>query len=211
MSLINFDGIRKAPLNETPFPFAIVPDFLQQQELESLAKDFPSIEFPGSIPLEQVQYGSQFGVLIQELQGDRLRSVIEEKLSVNLQGRPVLITVRGKTRKRDGQIHTDTKSKLVTLLLYFNPAWEADGGRLRILKDGKHLDDYVAEVPPSIGTALIFKVTDNCWHGHKPFVGVRKTLQLNYVTDESALHSHLSRHNFSGKLKSFKHWIKGNY
>jgi hypothetical protein len=60
------------------------------------------------------------------------------------------------------------------------------------------------EIPPSLGTCFIFRVTDNCWHGHKIFKGVRRAIQLNYLTDEAALKQHRSRHNITAKLKNFK-------
>jgi hypothetical protein len=96
------------------------------------------------------------------------------------------------------------------MLLYLNPVWEAEGGWLRILRSSKDLDDYVVEVPPTFGTCLLFKVTDNCWHGHKPFEGTRKVLQLNYVKDDAALNRHLLRHSLSARLKSLKEvFMKG--
>ena len=59
-----------------------------------------------------------------------------------------MYTVRGFVRSRDGEIHTDSKTKLITVLLYMNEGWESDGGRLRILRSGTDLEDSVAEVPP---------------------------------------------------------------
>ena len=40
-----------------------------------------------------------------------------------------MVTVRGRTDARDGKIHSDSKSKLVTVLLYMNGTWEKPGGR----------------------------------------------------------------------------------
>jgi SM-20-related protein len=139
-----------------------------------------------------------------------LKTAIAQKFAVNLDDRSTMITVRGQASARDGRIHTDTKSKFLTMLLYLNPVWEAEGGWLRILKNGKSLEDYVAEIPPTFGTCLLFKVTDNCWHGHKPFKGTRKVLQLNYVTDDAALHRHLLRHSLTAKLKNLREvFVKG--
>ena len=70
------------------------------------------------------------------------------------------------------------------MLLYFNEEQEAAASEtgLRILNNGRDLDDYVAEVPPVLGNMLAFKVTPDCWHGHKPFEGERRSLQLNYLS-----------------------------
>ena len=121
-----------------------------------------------------------------------------------------MITVRGMASARDGRIHTDTKSKFLTMLLDLNPTWESAGGWLRILKNGRNLEDYVVEIPPTFGTCLLFKVTENCWHGHTPFIGARKVLQLNYVTDETALKRHLWRHRMTAKLKNIQRLLKGS-
>src|SRR5262249_20343659 len=208
-TMINFDAVRKTAVNSTPFPYLLTEDFLNKTKLESLQRDFPQITFPGSVPLDQAIFGPAFADLIEELEGPELRSVISEKFDINLEGRPTFITLRGMVRQRDGQIHTDTKSKLITLLLYFNSRWDSEGGRLRVLKNGQNLDDYVVELPPLLGTCLIFKVTDNCWHGHKPFEGERKAIQLNYLTDQIALRQHQSKHSFSAKLKTLQQKLLG--
>jgi len=57
-----------------------------------------------------------------------------------------MITVRGHAQSKDGRIHTDTKDKVATCLLYLNGAWDEGGGRLRVLRSGHDLEDYIAEV-----------------------------------------------------------------
>ena len=45
-----------------------------------------------------------------------------------------MFTARGWRRPKDGKAHTDSKSKIITVLLYLNPApWTPSGGRLRLL------------------------------------------------------------------------------
>src|SRR5262249_24870165 len=95
-----------------------------------------------------------------------------------------MYSLRGYLRARDGQIHTDSKDKILTVLLYLNEHWENSGGRLRLLRDGTDLENYVAEVPPDNGNLLIFKRTENSWHGHQPFEGPRRALQMNWMTGE---------------------------
>lgn len=202
--ILRLDALRAAPLQESPFPFVIIENFLRADCADELSKDFPEIKSRGSFPLSQLECGESFARLTAELCGPDLRTAIEEKFAVDLSGRRTLLTVRGMTGKRDGRIHADTRSKFVTLLLYLNNGWQSKSGRLRILNNPHDLEDYVVEIPPTFGTCLIFKVTDNCWHGHKPFAGERRTLQLNYVKDEAALRRHLLRHNLTAKLKNLR-------
>ena len=206
-SLINIASLEKAIVSDAPFPHIVVSEFLNMEHAVTIQQDFPRVNFPGSVPLTDVQYGPLFGKLLEELEGEVLRKAIEQKFEIDLANRPTLITVRGKTRARDGKIHTDTKSKLITLLLYFNSEWPHNGGRLRILRNRENLDDYVREISPLFGTCLIFKVTENCWHGHQPFEGERRAIQLNYLSGQAALKQHLSKHHMSARLKTLKRWF----
>jgi len=127
-----------------------------------------------------------------------------EKLGIDLKRRPTTITVRGRAREKDGQIHLDSRSKLVTVLIYMNGKWEADGGRLRLLNSGENLDDVIMEVPPAEGTLLAFLNTPNAWHGHKSFEGERRVIQLNWVRDNLVVWREKSRHTLSAFLKKLK-------
>ena len=206
-SIIRLSTLRQARVNQTPFPFVVIPDFLSPEFADELVSDFPNITRHGSFPLSEVQYGEAFRQLTEELSGSSLRSAIASKFEVDLDDRFTMITVRGIAGKRDGRIHADTKSKFLTLLLYLNQSWDHPGGRLRILNSSGNLNDYIMEIPPVFGTCLIFKVTPNCWHGHTPFVGPRRVLQLNYIRDEAARDRHILRHKFTAKIKNLHHRI----
>ena len=108
-----------------------------------------------------------------------------------------MYSLRGYTRAKDGQIHTDSKDKIITVLLYLNENWQQPGGRLRILRNGHDVDDFAAEVPPDNGTLLVFKRSDNSWHGHHPFEGPRRSLQMNWMTSEGSKGWHKVRHTLS--------------
>ncbi len=166
-----------------------------------MVESFPRIAKRGSFPPEAVSCSGRFATLMAEMHSAELRDLIGERLSMDLKGRPPMLTVRGRTGKKDGRIHTDSKSKLVTVLLYLNPGWSAAEGRLRLLYNDHDLTRYAAEISPDAGRCLIFKVTPNCWHGHEPFDGERRTIQLNYVTSEEAREHDLKRHRFSAFLK----------
>jgi Rps23 Pro-64 3,4-dihydroxylase Tpa1-like proline 4-hydroxylase len=109
--------------------------------------------------------------------------------------------VRGRCSERDGRIHTDSKTKIITVLLYMNPKWEESGGRLRLLRSADDLDDVIAEVPPEEGTLIAFKRSDNSFHGHKPFAGPRRVIQLNWVIDEGVARRKASKHRLSALVK----------
>jgi SM-20-related protein len=112
-----------------------------------------------------------------------------------------LLTVRGSSDGKDGRVHTDSASKIITLLLYMNPEWDHAAGRLRLLRGPDDLEDFAAEVTPLAGTMLAFRRSERSFHGHHPHVGERRSLQLNWVTDSAVVRRELGRHRWSARLK----------
>ena len=139
--------------------------------------------------------------VIDELDGPAFQAAIEQKFDVALTGRPKMYSLRGYTRRKDGKIHTDSKDKIITVLLYLNEHWEHNGGRLRLLRSATNVDDYIDEVTPDNGTLLVFKRSENSWHGHHPFDGPRRTLQMNWMTSTGSKGLHRLRHHLSATLK----------
>jgi hypothetical protein len=199
--MIDYARFRETPLVREPFEHLVVPGFLEPESLDLVLSGFPPIAQGGSFPVSELSCGEGFTDLLEELRGPALRAAVAEKFGIDLEGRATMITVRGQARGKDGRIHTDTETKIVTVLLYLNPGWKDAGGRLRLLRSSASLDDFFVEVPPEAGTAVFFRCTDNAWHGHTPYVGERRAIQLNWVTDESVLRHEERRHRFSARLK----------
>ena len=180
--MLDLDRIRAAGMRQTPYPFFVVEGAIRADRADAVAEDFPKIERAGVVSSREAKAGPAFEQLIEELEGEEFRAVIAEKMGVDLAGLETKINLRGHARRTDGNIHTDTPTKAVTVLLYFNRDEQASDTGLRILNNSRDLDDYAAEVPPLLGNMLAFKVTPDCWHGHKPFEGERRSLQLNYLS-----------------------------
>ena len=200
-TLLDLAGFSAAKLHKAPFEYLLLPNFIQPGALTGIAKDFPIIKQAGSFPADTLHCGPAFIALMQALEGGAFRHAVEQKFGLDLSGRPTMTTVRGHTDETDGRIHTDSKTKIITVLLYFNEAWQDAGGRLRLLRSATDLDDYVAEVEPSIGTLLVFRRSEHSWHGHQPFVGERRTLQLNWVISEQVKRREQQRHGVSAFFK----------
>lgn len=202
--MIDLDRFRATPLEGEPFEHVVTEGFLESGSVGPLLSDFPVIEKGGSFPVSEVSCGPAFEGLLQELRGPKLKRAVEEKFDVDLTDRPTMVTVRGQARPKDGRIHTDSKTKLITVLLYLNAGWRVDGGHLRLLRSDKSLDDYFADVAPEAGTAVFFRCTDRAWHGHTPYVGKRQSVQLNWVTDDSVVAYEQRRHRISAR---WKRWL----
>ena len=207
MSLLDFDALHDRPLTRDPFDFVIVEDFINPARFGEIVADFPDVPGPGSHPPSALAIRGAFKALMEELEGPAFRATIERKFDIDLSGRPTMYTVRGFVSERDGQIHTDSKTKIITVLLYLNQGWEADGGRLRLLRSNASLDDPVAEVSPNGGTLLVFRRSDKSWHGHKTFKGQRRAIQMNWVTSAEVVASEQRRHSFSTRVKKLKNLL----
>lgn len=201
MSALDLTAFRATPLVHEPFDYLVLPGFVRPEARAAINASYPNIKRPGSFPLSELTYGPAFANLVAELNGDEFRHAFEEKFGIDLTGRPTMITARGCCSPRDGRIHTDTPSKIITILIYMNSQWEAPGGRLRLLRSADNLDDCILEVPPEEGTLLCFRRSNNSFHGHKPFVGQRRVLQFNWVTEQRIVDRELKRHRFSAWTK----------
>ena len=161
MSLLNFDKLAQAELQREPFDYVIVPGFLSPENLKRVVGDYPDLK-GGSYPLEEVAMTPALQELIGELDGPEFERLIADKFRVGLSGKPKMYSLRGYCRSSDGKIHTDSKDKIITVLLYLNDTWKGrEGGKLRLLKNGTDLNAYVAEVPPDNGTLLVFRRAEN--------------------------------------------------
>jgi hypothetical protein len=200
--ILDIERLRAAPLRRDPFEFVVVDNFIRAEDLPVLIADFPEVRRHGSFPLGTLSIGAAFAGLAAELEGDALRHEIEGKFAIDLAGRPTMITVRGKSDGKDGRIHTDSATKLITLLLYMNPVWEVEAGRLRLLRRGDDLSDFVEEIAPLAGTMVAFRRSATSFHGHQPHRGERRVLQLNWVTDSAVVRRELGRHAWSARLKA---------
>src|SRR5262249_46983859 len=193
-----------ASVAREPFPWFIVPGFVRHEAMDAIEHDFPKIEYHGSFPLPTLQYGPAFAAFMRAIEGSEFRRAVERKLGLDLAGKPTMTTVRGVSAAHDGQIHTDSRTKLVTVLIYMNGRWESPKGRLRLLASPDDLSAVIAEVPPDEGTLLVFRNDENAWHGFEPFEGPRRVIQLNWVRDEGVVMREQARHKVSAFFKRLK-------
>ena len=198
-ALIDLNSIKSASVDDTFFPFFSVPNCIVDHG-KSIAKEFPDLEKGGSYPSNLPGLSDKIKKLISEIESDAMKEVLSEKFQVDLSNTEVITTLRGYSRMKDGKIHTDSKSKVLTFLLYLNEEWNNEKGLLRMLKNDFDLEDFIREIPASFGSLVVFKVTENCWHGFHPVEGKRLSMQMNYVKKESAA-SHKIRHGLSSFLK----------
>jgi SM-20-related protein len=202
MSTLRLDHFAETPLQTEPFQYLVVREFLKSEALDAARRDYPQVPSAGSHPPGGLNIKGGFKTVIDDIYSQAFQQAVERKFNVDLADRPLMYTVRGHCRARDGQIHTDTKSKIITVLLYMNDShWNSDAGRLRLLRNSSDLNDFVEEIEPAGGTLLVFKRSDNSWHGHTSFEGPRRALQFNWVTDQAVVDREQNRHGVSAFFK----------
>jgi SM-20-related protein len=187
-SLCDLAAIARAPVYVAPYPHLIASNVLLTVDAPALHADFPEIKRPGFFPLSQLSRQGSFDRLARELEAPELADVLTQKFGIELRNKPRLITVRKWSAGQHGRIHNDSEAKIFTALLYLNPTWQAiEGGRLRVLRDAKDFNNMAAEISPLYGNFLAFRRTENSWHGHKPFTGERRVIQITWLRSEEDL------------------------
>ena len=105
---IDLEAFDAATVAREPFPFAMVPHFVKPEAMTAINADYPLVSHPGSFPLPTLKYGPAFAAFIAAIQGPEFTRAVEKKLGIDLKGRPTMVTARGVSAARDGQIHTDS-------------------------------------------------------------------------------------------------------
>lgn len=186
MSVLNLDAFEHTPLRSDICDFIVVPRFVKPEALAEVNRDYPLIERPGNFPPEELRYGPAFSTLLEELEAPDLRQRFSDKFHISLDHHPLQLTVRKYSEADDGNVHNDSKMKIVTVLIYFNESWPHENGRLRLTRSLNNVDDYVEEVEPSQGTLIAFRRNDRSFHGFRPFVGERRSIQMYWVSPKRA-------------------------
>lgn len=200
-SILKLDALKNAEVSHTPYPYFIVENALADSEVQAVIQDFPKIEQGGSYNIEDVEIKPNFDRFLKSLDTPEFRQILTDKFDVNVMEHPMMMTLRGYSRQKDGRIHSDSKSKLLTILIYLNESWDAPNGRLRILNNDNDINNYVTEINAGPGSLVAFKVTDNGWHGYIPYEGQRQSIQINFLTSEKANAKHKFFHGLSAKMK----------
>jgi len=200
----DYAALERAPVSDDPFAHVVVPNFIGPEDLRAVVGSLPEMASGGSFPPESLALSPLVRAMTDELQGPRLKSIIAAKFGLDLADAPTMLTMRGRTRAKDGRIHRDSSAKRVTILLYLNPeneSWARQEGCLRLLRGPDDVEDYVKEIPPVNATLLVFPNGPNTWHGHRQYVGQRYTIQLNYMETSAKARHEMRRHHLSAFIK----------
>lgn len=186
--MMDFDALRAAELHTEPFNFFTASGVVSDEEAAAVRHDYPDIDKPGYLPLSKLKASGAFQRLMEDLNSAELARVLTDKFGVDFTDKPRMITVRRLSQLSDCRIHNDSKSKILTMLIYLNADWDGSGaGCIRALNGPDDFDDYAVEVPPLAGNVFAFLRSDDSWHGHLPFKGERYVVQTTFLTSQAEL------------------------
>ena len=177
---------------------------LPDEARTELERDFPQYASAGFFPYDRADCGPSVNALVDQLTTPQFASAVGRYLGIqNLGQYPTLITLCRALNKRHGTIHTDSKSKVATALLYLNTQWpDTSDGCLRFLNRIDDIDDVIApELKPLYGEFAVFKRCDNSFHGHLPYEGERRVIQVAWLTSEEEKLRKTKRGKFSRVFK----------
>jgi len=191
-------------VQQSPFSFLIAHGQLPQEARGDLDRDFPRYSSAGFFPYDPEECGPSVNAVITELTSPDFASAVGTRLGIdNLGEYPTLVTLCRMLNKRHGTIHTDSKSKVVTALLYLNADWpDTSEGCLRFLERIDDIDSLVVpELAPLYGELAAFKRSENSFHGHLPHEGERRVIQVAWLTSEKEKLRKTKRGKFSRLFK----------
>jgi len=169
-----------------------------------LDRDFPRYASAGFFPYEPADCGASVNALVEGLTSPEFARAIGKRLGIEeLDRYPTLVTLCRMLNKRHGTIHTDSRSKVATALLYLNGQWpDTSAGCLRFLRSIDDIDAMVMpELIPLYGEFAVFKRCDNSFHGHLPYEGERRVIQIAWLTSEEEKLRKTRRGKFSRAFK----------
>ena len=194
----------RCEVRHEPFSFLVARGQLPPAAAGVLARDFPNYPSAGFFPYQAQDCGPSMVACVEALTAPEFARALGRHLGIaDLEEKPTLVTICRLLNKRHGTIHTDSRSKVATALLYLEPEWpHGSAGALRFLSRIDSIDALVApEVAPVYGTIAAFRRADDSFHGHLPFEGERRVIQVAWLTSLEEMARKTKRGRFSRLLK----------
>jgi hypothetical protein len=193
-----------ARVTREPFPYVVIQNSLADSLRQAVAADFPKYDRSGFFPYAPEECGPVVRQLIDDIRSPEFADALGNTLGVeHLSQYPTIVTIRHLSKETDGRIHNDSKSKIITSLLYLNETWpDTSDGCFHFLSSPESFAHRIGEpVKPLFGTFTAFRRTDNSWHGHPPYAGERRVIQCAWLTSTEELDRKLKRGRFQRFLK----------
>jgi len=206
--------------NADPFPHIVLDDFLPQQLIDAVLRNFPDEQISGEV-VHNYGYGGEHKRQVPPEESNRFN----RELFWFLNSQPVLQFLEGLSGiegllpdpyfvgggfheiGRGGRlgVHADFRinqqlhvQRRLNLLIYLNPAWdEAWKGHLELWS--KDMTRCVQKVAPLLNRCVVFSTDAQTWHGHPdpletPEHVKRRSIALYYYTASKSIYQETPAH-----------------
>ncbi len=186
-----------AEQHSDPYPYFLVSDVVPSQVLAELQDlPFPAPELGGVSGTREVHNKSRSyfdadncskynacKLLAEALQSEEVVTAVQTKFNTDLSDTFLRIEYAQDTDGFWLEPHTDIGVKSFTMLLYLS---DGEGHRSLGTSIYADKDTHVGESPFVPNLAMIFVPSNDTWHGFepRPLQGVRKSIIINYVTQD---------------------------
>src|SRR6202046_5915315 len=85
---LDLEALKATPVTREPFEYFVVPGFVRPEARAKINADYPKISEGGSFPVAQLSYGAAFREFLEDLESDAFREAFEEKVDLEVGGRP---------------------------------------------------------------------------------------------------------------------------
>jgi Rps23 Pro-64 3,4-dihydroxylase Tpa1-like proline 4-hydroxylase len=181
MRMLDIARLEAAPIGIDPCIHIHVPGFVRADALREINRDYPDIRERGNFTPEELSYGPSFSRLLEELSSAELKAVFARKFDIDLTDNPLQLTARKFVDETDSGLHNDSRTKVITVLIYLNERWEQAGGKLRLTRNEHDFSDYTVECEPKEGNLLAFVRSATSFHGYLPCSAERRSIQMYWV------------------------------
>jgi len=133
-SLIDIAGLDdpRTTIHRQPFPFLVTEGQLPIGAAADLDRDFPKYDSAGFFPYSPDDCGPSINAVVEAMTSPEYARALGVRLNVaDMDRYPVLVTICRSLNKRHGTIHTDSRSKIATALLYLCPDWRTGSVQAR--------------------------------------------------------------------------------
>lgn len=202
--IVNVDLIHSSCMNENPFRWIHLRDFLSSKNAHELGRTFPvnrlreSVGREGHYHLYDMTLVDQDEILpdtfelspiwrdlVQELVSLEYKKAIQELTCTNLDSCELKVRLCEYQTGNWMLPHTDKADRVVTQIIYLSEGWKPEwGGSLDILNsmDG---EDIVYRVYPIFSSTVLFVRSDVSYHAVAPVSKLapvtRKTILIQYI------------------------------
>lgn len=191
------DCFAQAEKSDQPYPHFVVRDVVPEELVPALRDlPFPAPELGGVSGTREVHNKSRqyfdvdncskheaCNLLAEALQSSEVVNAVQTTFGTDLNDTYLRIEYAQDTDGFWLEPHTDIGVKSFTMLLYLSDEEGHDKLGTSIYADK---DTHVGESPFAPNLAMIFVPSNDTWHGFepRPIKGVRKSIIINYVTQD---------------------------